>query len=474
MKTIKISSFFIILLMALFGCSINSTDNLTISITDAPAIDNFQEVFIDFDRIEVSRAGTENKEGGWITINKDGGTVDLLKLTNGALQELGVAALEPGQYNQIRFYISRAWVKIGGVEHDVHLASNTIKLVKPFFVSHDSRTELIVDFNAAHSIKKTKKRYVMTPVTRIVQAKTTGAIKGKVVYPTGVKITASTIKSGETDVYSSTICDEDGKFLLAYLEPGTYDVVLAAEGYSLTVENIKVTRGDTVNLGEISLIPKATVNSIEVNVQYNDASLDGKTVYVTSFIAGGKLPDDEIETKSGTMSGDNALITLDNNGAGYENGTYGVRAHIDVTNDGVLTEGAGNDFIAIGEVSVSSAPASVTLNGPWGTFFSFAVFNSSPPNGTEGKSLYITVVSHGDYWGNYSYGENAATLPSGVISVNAWGPDGWYDLYACIDMNDNMAVTGAPDSGDYVASILDIEMTGGSFPYQTISSWSVY
>jgi len=256
---------------------------------------------------------------------------------------------------------------------------------------------------------------------------------------------------------------------------GTGDIVKAKGPYDEVEEFIKAKKIDLVLRSGV-VPPPVQVNSITVNVNYSGSvSVGGSPVYVTSFTA----DDDEIETKSGTMSenpmgGYSSTIVLDNNGAGYMDGTYSVRAHIDRNRDGVLTDETDNDFITLGEFTVSNVSTSVTLNGPWGSFFTFAVYNFSAPFGTDGKIMYVTVVSSGDYWGNYSYGEFAKELPAGVIGIAGWGPDGLYDFYACIDMNDNMDVIGGPDNGDYVASNLNVELKDGVFPDQTVFPWSVY
>ena len=216
-----------------------------------------------------------------------------------------------------------------------------------------------------------------------------------------------------------------------------------------------------------------TGNRIIVNVTYSDSSLDGKNVYVKSFTDGGDIPDDVVETQVGVLSGDSASIILDNNGAGYPDGTYEIRAHIDVNDNGLSAE-ENIDYITLGKVTVNGASSDVTLSGPWGTYSGFSVYNSSPPTDTDGKTMYIIVVSQGNYWGNYSYAKNTFLLPGAVIGMDLWGPFGTYDLYACIDMNDNMDVTGAPDSGDYVYSHLNIDWSSDSFPNETISSWSTY
>jgi len=259
--------FLLLILMAFSACKDDSDKNedlgtLKLQLTDAPADVMFEAVTIDFDRIEIKRAGDEfeeeeeleEKDSGWMVMNEDGGTVDLLQLNNGKLYELGVKDLEPGQYNQIRFYVSKASVTVEGEIVEMKLASSTVKLVRPFTIEAGITTELIADFNALKSIKKTGKGYLMTPVIRLIEKKTTGGIEGKVTEPAEGLIAVTSFKEGEPDSYSGTVADETGYFLLGYMEPGIYSVVVEAEGYKpFTSENVEVTEGNIIDLGEIQL-----------------------------------------------------------------------------------------------------------------------------------------------------------------------------------------------------------------------------
>jgi len=264
----KLSTYLLIIMAILTftGCDETETKpsgvvgTLKLSITDAPADVIFEKVEIDFDKIMVNKDGGET-EDGWITLNGDGGKVDLLLLTNGKLQELGVKDLEVGKYNQIRFYVSKTTVTIEGETQEIKLASNTVKLVKPFTIEDGITTELVVDFNALKSIKKTGKGYLMTPVLRLADVKTSGAIKGKVIEG-NQPITVTTLIDGTDEIFGGTVAKEDGSFLLAYLEPGTYDVVVESRGYkTFKATGIVVEAGKTFELDDITLeIGDGTIN----------------------------------------------------------------------------------------------------------------------------------------------------------------------------------------------------------------------
>jgi len=243
--------------LAANACS-DETGTLKISLTDAPAATNYQNVYIDFGRLEVSNSESGRDDVPWTVINSDGNTIDLLTLNNGLLSELGTADLAPGQYNQVRFYVQSASVVVNGVTKTAQLSSDTIKLVSPFTITEGITTELIVDFDAAHSINynPAQDEYTITPVTRLVQKDLTGAFKGQVSSPPAdVTITVSALKAGE--FYSGTTCDAAGNFLLAYMEPGTYTVEIEAIDYQkVTIADQDITAG-VVNeySGSITLIP---------------------------------------------------------------------------------------------------------------------------------------------------------------------------------------------------------------------------
>jgi hypothetical protein len=219
----------------------------------------------------------------------------------------------------------------------------------------------------------------------------------------------------------------------------------------------------------------------EVSVTDTDHPIvDGKPVYVTIFPKDGNIPQDLLESETGTIVGSTATITLDNLGLSFPGGAYKIRAHIDVDNNGVLTSAVDSDYLAIIEVNGTGGIVNVDLNGPWGTYFSVIVNNVSTPPSTDDKNLYLALVKEGDYWGNYTYGENNFMPPLGFRGIDCWACDGTYEFLAFIDTNGNMATTGGPDSGDWVASdivnVVNGEPNGGVFPTFTWISgtWTTF
>jgi hypothetical protein len=251
--------------LVMTGCGSDDSDDsaatmLKLSLTDAPPEADFEKVEITFTTVEITKASeSDGVNAEWITLNENLGSVDLLTLNNGALQEIGVKELEAATYNQIRFTVSEATVTIGGNAETVHLASNTIKLTTPFTLQEGVTTELVVDFDAAHSLHYTSSQWTMTPVTRLAQVDLTGAVRGKITPVTDVTITVIACVDGQTDSFAGTTADAEGNFLIGYLEPGVYDLYVEADGYQTdtSLADITITAGgaedETANV--ITLVP---------------------------------------------------------------------------------------------------------------------------------------------------------------------------------------------------------------------------
>ena len=156
---------------------------LNVSITDSPFYDA-TAVLVTFSRIEVHRADAE-----WVTVPFFGGsttrTCDLTKLElPGAQDVLGVGALDPGHYTQIRLVVTGATlysdfalpesypacsdmiVPPGGTSMEI--VSGEVKLNRQFDLT-TAATTMLLDYDGDKSIKETGNgRYIMTPVIRIV------------------------------------------------------------------------------------------------------------------------------------------------------------------------------------------------------------------------------------------------------------------------------------------------------------------
>ena len=227
------------------------TGTLSVAMTDAPAC-GFDQVNVTVRKIRVHQSGSAGEgEGGWseITLNPSR-KINLLDLTNGVLEELGETSLPAGHYTQLRLVLDPN--NGAGLANTVVLSTdpaNTteipldtpsavqsgIKLVNGFEIADGETQKLVLDFDACKSIvAKGNGAYALKPVIQIVPTAPNG-IDGFIdtaLLDDEVMVTAQ--QNGV--IVRSTVPDpKTGKFFLARMEPGNYDVVITAKGHATAV-----------------------------------------------------------------------------------------------------------------------------------------------------------------------------------------------------------------------------------------------
>ncbi len=137
------------------------------------------ELFITIKSVQVHATNDpiENKSvvaSGWTTIFEGEKTIDLLEYTD-KIAMIGEKELEPGNYTQIRLYISSANIKIDNPGFEVynktypmHIPSNVLKIVRPFSVEANDATILTIDFDVPRMVSRTNKGYTFGPVLKAV------------------------------------------------------------------------------------------------------------------------------------------------------------------------------------------------------------------------------------------------------------------------------------------------------------------
>lgn len=233
--------------------------SLSVSLTDSPAC-GFDEVNVTVDKVRVHRSGSANEnDAGWATIAfVPPRKINLLTLNdptqpNFALENLGETPLESGHYTQVRLVLVGTFgspfansVVLSGTRDEIALDTPSgiqsgIKLINQFTVNPGQRTDLLLDFDACKSIVKTGSgKYKLKPVITIIPFELNG-IEG-FVDPTllGKNVVVSAQMNG--DIIRSTMPNANanpdpnrGKFFLARLVPGNYDVVITADGQATSV-----------------------------------------------------------------------------------------------------------------------------------------------------------------------------------------------------------------------------------------------
>lgn len=146
------------------------TGKLVMHITDAPGL-NITEALVNISQVKVHYGGINQNDtnGTWIFITNESQTFDLVQLQN-ATDVLGEENLNAGWYTQIRLTVDTALVTIDGVQHDLKISSNKVKLISPFLVQDNETLTLTLDFDVQKSVHQTGNgKYIMKPTIKVIQ-----------------------------------------------------------------------------------------------------------------------------------------------------------------------------------------------------------------------------------------------------------------------------------------------------------------
>jgi len=221
--------------------------SLRVALTDAPSC-GFDEVNITVDRVRVHTSATaDDSTSGWQDLMvTPPHKVNLLDLTNGALQELGQMALPGGQYTQLRLVLkpnaggalANSVVPTGGTEQPLDTPSATqsgLKLIHEFTVPAGGLADVVLDFDACKSIvRRGNGTFGLKPVIAVVPRAVAEIVGNVAPAISGMRISAQV---GGT-VMRTTVPDATGAFTLAFLDPAVapnVDVVFAAPGFASAV-----------------------------------------------------------------------------------------------------------------------------------------------------------------------------------------------------------------------------------------------
>ncbi len=236
--------------------------SLKLYITDSPIdSDGITGVFI-----TVTGIHYHTSENGWEVFTDYEGpqTFNLLDLQRGESELLGSFDLEAGTYTQIRFFLD-APVRGGGppsspgsyLEFEDGSVQNLFvpsgaqtgyKAVGAFTVPMNGTVEVTADFDVRKSVVKAgaSGKYILKPTIRLLVNDQAGQIAGEVTnIPEESEIViyaynSEAYEESEADnpadeeevrfpnAVSSDMVDEEGVFYLAYLAPGSYDLVVVS------------------------------------------------------------------------------------------------------------------------------------------------------------------------------------------------------------------------------------------------------
>jgi hypothetical protein len=208
--------------------------------------------------VRVHKSSTaSDSDGGWTDIVLDPARrVDLLSLTNGVLDELGQTPLDTGHYTQMRLVLAgngatnplaNSVVPAGGGEVALTTPSaqqSGTKIDIDIDVAADQLADFVLDFDACKSVVRAGNsgRHLLKPVVRVVPRLISG-VRGDL----GAALAGASVSlQREGEVVRSTVADASGAFLLQPVPPGSYDLVVAADGRATVVVTGVAVAGDTV------------------------------------------------------------------------------------------------------------------------------------------------------------------------------------------------------------------------------------
>jgi Domain of unknown function (DUF4382) len=235
-----------------------SQGQMKVTMVDSPA--GYDQINIVVTRVEVHKSGTDSTSG-WVVINNISATYNLLTLRNGASVVLGNSALDVGHYTQIRLILGAGSnIVVNGVAYSLDIASGAqtgIKLNQEFDIQANVVYELMLDFNAEHSIVLTGNgQYKLKPVIRVVPVVISGTISG-IITPLNNEALVYVVSG--TDTISTIEELITGEFKLMAVIQGTYNVRIFSGNLAYndtTIANVIVVATHNTDLGTINLSHK--------------------------------------------------------------------------------------------------------------------------------------------------------------------------------------------------------------------------
>ncbi len=265
------------------GSGSGSADNgtLRLALTDAPAC-GYDAVNVTIQKIRVHQSDSANPDdpSGWSEIVMNPALrVDLLKLQNGDLAELGEVTLPTGSYNQMRLVLAENSTNpTVALANSVVLSSDKTEAAlktpsgqqsgvkaKQFNINiaPNQLANFVIDFDACKSVVVAggSGQYLLKPQLSVIPRLVSG-VAGFV--------DTTTLANGSTSlslqqggvVIKATTPDSTGKFLLQPVAPGSYTLVLTAPGRTTAVvTNVAVVAGTVTSVNASGSALNPTVSA---------------------------------------------------------------------------------------------------------------------------------------------------------------------------------------------------------------------
>ena len=356
-----------------------ATGTVRMSMIDAQC--GYKNVFVNVREVRIQRSPTaSDSDAGWIRIPVPNGPkkIDLLSLTNGTLLDLGGATVRAGTYEQLRLVLEDTGNEVvldTGVVQQLKTPSaqqSGLKIKAPYTVAPNTTTDFLLDFDACKSIvvAGNSGQWILKPVVRLTP-KFTGAIEGFVT-GTGTNTSVSAQLPGG-EIYRTAIVDGSGKFVLPYLESGTYTVVITSDArQTAVVTSVPVGAATTTLNTSATALPLATSATSTVTGTVSNASV------IT--IPGGTSTVDADVTATQTLTGGTRITirTAEVQTTTAPNGSYSMTLPV----------------LAPSRVSYATTLAAPATDAPVGDVYTFTAVSpgkTSPAPQTVGVGATTTV-----------------------------------------------------------------------------------
>ena len=300
-----------------------STGTLKLAMTDSPGC-GYDHVYVTVTKIRVHQsASAASTDSGWreITVASPQ-KIDLLSLTNGALQELGQLPLPAGRYEQVRLVLSGDALAnslvLSGTSNQIELRTPSAqqsgyKLQAHFDVTGNQVADMVLDFDACKSIVRAGNsgNFNLKPVVAVTKRLTT-QIEGYVHPDIASSVVVST-RDPDNQLRATVPDSTTGRFVIAYLPENTnYTVVISGTGRTtaaITGVPVSLAMGSTqVNTATSPIAPPASPTA-----QVTGLVSDGSATPLTGASVNAQQALSTLQTMDvawGNVDPDNAAYTL--------------------------------------------------------------------------------------------------------------------------------------------------------------------
>jgi hypothetical protein len=275
----------------------SGSGSLRLALTDAPAC-GFDQVNINIVKVRIHQSSSaSDNDAGWQDLTlSPAQCVNLLDLQNGVLQELGTLPLAPGKYEQMRLVLGTSGNTVVRTGSTVATpletpsgAQSGLKMNVNIDVQPGRMADAVIDFDACRSVVTAGNsgRVQLKPVLRVTPRYVSGVVGqlDSALIAAGANVSLQ--QNGV--VQRATQPDATGKFTLAYMAPGSYDLVLAAPGRATVVVSGVPVQSELVTTLNGAANPLSAPASATGVVQGTVNRLDASVRALQPFSASGNV-----------------------------------------------------------------------------------------------------------------------------------------------------------------------------------------